>query len=165
MPIYSEPLSDGEILKLLKDNYNHVLLLGCGSCMNESLAYKNDLPIFAKDESGKIVSYAVHSELIRLTNFLKEQGVNTRYELLPEGSNSRCMLNYSEELYPLPLYPRPEIIVSLGCPSCKFGIEMMSDGVPVVKATRQLGYLAYGHVTEADGTRRIIKEKSRLDRY
>lgn len=43
MPVYSEVLDDNTIINLVRD-YKNILLLGCGACMNESLAFKNDTP-------------------------------------------------------------------------------------------------------------------------
>lgn len=165
MPTYSEVIRDKEILKLLEGKHSSVLLLGCSSCMNESIAYKNDLPVFAKDDAGDIVAYSMLSELKRLTCFLNKSGFNARYQFLPEGSNSGCMLNYGETLYEISLIPRPDILLVLGCPSYVHGIEAVSNEIPVLSITKQLGYLAYGYEVDEDGTRRIIKERSKVIRY
>lgn len=71
MPIYSEVIDDKSILQILQDKYNKVLLIGCGACMNESLAYKYDMPI-TKDSSS--VPFATACELARLAKLLSENG-------------------------------------------------------------------------------------------
>lgn len=53
MPVYSEVLDDNTIINLVRD-YKNILLLGCGACMNESLALKNDTPIYINENNSSI---------------------------------------------------------------------------------------------------------------
>ncbi len=165
MPIYSETLSDKSIVDLLGSNYKNILIIGCGACMNESLAYKNNTPIFIKNDLGEMISYSVYLELLRLTDMLSRENYTTRFELFSENSNSRCMINYGKPLHKVSVEFNPDIVLVLSCPSGLFGIKKVSENVPIIKITKQCGFLAYGYEDKNDGTRFIIKEKSAVIGY
>ena len=48
MPVYTELLSDDEIISIVPKNYHNLLIIGCGACTNESIAYKYGYPIFKR---------------------------------------------------------------------------------------------------------------------
>lgn len=58
MPVYSEVLNDDVLIQKVGKKHKDILLLGCGACMNESLAYKNDSQIFVNDEYGNKIPYS-----------------------------------------------------------------------------------------------------------
>lgn len=162
MPIYSETLKDDTILDLLENKYQNILIVGCGACMNESLAFKYNYPLFIKDDYGNQISYAVFKELSRITNMLNSVGYTATYEILPESSNSRCMLNYGENLHIISANFTPDAILALCCPSGVYGIKSVVGNVPIIKITKQLGFLAYGYTDDMNGNRNIIKDKSKV---
>lgn len=162
MPIYSEVFSDNEILKIVSGKYEKILLLGCGACMNESLSYLHDIPLTVKNDT---VPFAVTEELIRLNRMLCGLGFDSRYECLPEGSNSRCMINPTKPLYLPSLNPRPDVILSMSCPSGVFGLKYVLQDIPIIRITHQKGFLFYVYRTESDKSRTLLKEKSRVMTY
>lgn len=70
MPIYTEIMSDSQILHLIPAQCHKIFLIGCGACTNESLAYKNDIPIY-KDCIGVPYPYATSKELKRIKKCFK----------------------------------------------------------------------------------------------
>lgn len=66
MPIYSKSIQNKEILNILKNKYKKILLIGCGACMNESLAYLYDLPLSVKGERDEYYPVPVIKELNRI---------------------------------------------------------------------------------------------------
>lgn len=162
MPVYSEVLSDCEIVDLIGKKYNSILIVGCGACMNESLSFKHNIPIFVKDELKNKIPYAVTQEVIRISKMLNSKGYDTRVEVFPEGSNSRCMINNTAPKYILCLEPKPDAILALSCPSGVFGMESMIKDIPIIKITKQKGFLAYNYIEKEDGSTIMILEKSKI---
>lgn len=162
MPVYSEVLSDCEIVDLIGKKYNSILVVGCGACMNESLSFKYNIPIFIKDELKKKIPYAVTQEVTRISKMLNSKGYDTRVEVFPEGSNSRCMINNTVPKYLLCLEPKPDAILVLSCPAGVFGMESMIKDIPIIKITKQKGFLAYNYIEKEDGSTIMILEKSKI---
>jgi hypothetical protein len=162
MPVYSEVLNDEEILKLIKDKYKNILVIGCGSCMNESLAYLHDSPIFVKGTDSKINPYSVLIEIQRITNLLYKEGYHASYLALPSHSNTLCQINCDEDIYPLSMDTNTEIILAVCCPAGVSGLKATANGVNIIKITRQKGVLAYRFTDAPNGVRRMVKEYSRV---
>lgn len=162
MPVYSEVLDDNTIINLVRD-YKNILLLGCGACMNESLAFKNDTPIYI-NENNSSIPYSIQKEIERIKNMLTLHGFKVKYKLLPENSNSRCMINYGKQIYSFLLEPFPDVLLVLSCPAGIFGIKQCIKNIPIIKATKQTGFLAYGYTDDHNGNRIIIKDKSFLSK-
>lgn len=160
LPIYSESIQNDEILNILKNRYKKVLLFGCGACMNESLAYLYDLPLSVKGERDEYYPVPVIKELKRIANMLGENGYEVNYEYFPEGSNSRCMIDSTKEIYNVSFESKPEIVLVLSCPAGREGIKTTIKEIPVI--TRQKGFLFYKYETNLDGSRNIIKKESKV---
>jgi hypothetical protein len=162
MPVYSEVLNDEEIIKLVKGKYQNILIVGCGSCMNESLAYLHDSPIFVKGTDGNNIPHSVLTEIQRIADLLEKEGCNVKYLPLPSHSNSLCQINSDEPMYPLSMENNPEIILAVCCPPGTFGLKAVANNVPIIKVTRQKGFLAYRFVDGSDGIKRMVKEHSKV---
>lgn len=162
MPVYSEVLSDCEIVDLIGKKYNNILIVGCGACMNESLSFKYNIPIFIKDKMGNKIPYAVTQEVIRISRMLSSKGYDARTEVFPEGSNSRCMINNTAPKHLLCLEPKPDAILALSCPSGVFGMEGVIKDIPIVRITKQKGYLAYTYKENEDGSTIMMIENSKV---
>lgn len=52
MAVYSEIISNDKILSLMPPSAHSILIVACGGCVNESLAFKNGCQIF--DFNGDI---------------------------------------------------------------------------------------------------------------
>lgn len=165
MPVYSEVLDDYILIQKISKKYRNILILGCGACMNESLAYTHNSPIFIKDNYGNQIPYSTLNELNRLTRMLNMNGYNARFELMTEKSNSLCMINYRDKIYEISTTKKLDAILVLSCPAGIFGIKKNIDSIPIIKATKQLGFLAYGYNDDEYGTRTMIKEKSTVIKY
>ncbi len=162
MPIYSETIQNDEILNILKHRCKKVLLIGCGACMNESLAYLHDLPLSVKGEREEYYPIPVIKELKRIAKMLEENGYEVNYEYLAEGSNSRCMIDSTKEIYNVSYESKPEMILVLSCPAGREGIKSTIKDTPVINITRQKGFLFYKYETNLDGSRNIIKKESKV---
>lgn len=162
MPIYSESIQNDEILNILKNKYKKVLLIGCGACMNESLAYLYDLPLSVKGERDEYYPVPVIKEIKRIAKMLEENGYEVNFEYLPEGSNSRCMIDNTKEIYNVSFESKPEVILVLSCPASREGIKTTIKEIPIINITRQKGFLFYKYETNLDGSRNLIKKESKV---
>ncbi len=162
MPIYSESIQNDEILNILGNKYKKVLLVGCGACMNESLAYLSDLPLSVKGERNEYYPVPIIKELKRIAKMLGERGYEVDYQYIPEGSNSLCMIDSTKEIYNVSLESKPEIVLVLSCPAGREGIKTTIKEIPVIQITRQKGFLFYKYETNFDGSRNIIKKESKV---
>ncbi len=136
LPIYSELIQNEEILNILKGRYKKILLIGCGACMNESLAYLHDLPLSVKGEQDEYYPIPVIKELKRIAKMLEENGYEVNYEYLSEGSNSRCMIDSTKEICNVSFESKPEIVLVLSCPAGREGIKTIIKEIPVINITR-----------------------------
>lgn len=157
MPIYSESIQNNEILNILGNKYKKVLIIGCGACMNESLAYLYDLPLSVNSEWNEYYPVPIIKELKRIAKMLGDKGYEVNYQYLSEGSNSRCMIDSTKEIYNVSLESKSEIVLVLSCPAGREGIKTTIKEIPVINITRQKGFLFYKYKTYLDGSRNIIK--------
>jgi hypothetical protein len=164
MPVYSEVLSDQEILKTVRNCYQNVLVIGCGSCMNESLSYLHDLPIFTKDNNGNNVPFSVLSEKKRIVDMLNNEGFHANYQALLPHSNTLCQIDNDKEIYQLSVNSDTEIVLAVCCPAGIIGLKTGVE-IPIIRITKQKGFLAYRHTDDSDGVRRMIQEHSKVLGY
>lgn len=158
MPLYSEVISDESILQILKDKYQTVLLIGCGACMNESLAYRYDLPITKNSTS---VPFATVNELIRLADLLNKNGYYAKIKFYNDLNGFFCMENISVDNYPVENLDSFDIILIL---SCSAGYMALCDKNPynkIVKITKPLGSIFYAY-EDKDDQRQIVKSESQI---
>jgi hypothetical protein len=162
MPIYSEVLHDDEILRIVSDKHNYVLLLGCGGCMNESLAFYHRQPLTILDDNGLPIPYAVKEELERISSMLNRNGIKTEYRFIPEGTNSRCMIDCTKGVFNAANDIHPSMIMAVCCPAGVRGLRLTYDNIPIIKVTKQRGFLFYVYMTKNDGTREIVIDESEV---
>jgi len=156
MPVYSETISDERILRILGNKYRRVLLVGCGACMNESLAYKNDLPIY---KGSPDFPYATAAEVSRIEKLLKTNGYEVEKKTYDDIDGFYCMTDISSAKYPVDWTITPDIILIL---SCGAGLLAIRDKLPemqVMKIAKQRGYLSYGF-NDTNDQRTISKSDS-----
>lgn len=158
MAVYSKILSDKEILSLIPKNSKHILIVACGGCVNESLAYDHDEPIFTFDEDGNVTPYASNIEAKRFAKFLGAEGFAVDIKLLTGDMPVLCI--YSESGTDiLDTNNEPDVILTLSCPSGSIGLQVITD-TPVFPITIQVGYLSYTY-KDKDGKRLILRDSSR----
>jgi len=158
MPIYSEILNDESILQILRDGYHQILIVGCGACMNESLAYKHNLPLYIDNSN---MPYATIHELHRIKELLTKNGYQVEIKYYNNIDGFFCMTDIAADEYPLDWEQHPDIILML---SCNSGCEGLRDRLPdtkIVKITKLVGGVPYGHRVVA-GKRIIVAEESTI---
>lgn len=160
MPIYSEVFSDTEILGLLNRQYKKVAIVGCGACTNESLAYKNSLPIFVNKHGNIIYPYATVSELLRIKSVLCREKYQVEIQYYNDVEGFVCMKKTSAiDTYAISWDNQPDIILTLCCGAGYETIREMFPKIPVVKITNQIGFLFYSYIDNKTA-RLICRERS-----
>lgn len=160
MPVYYEILNNEGIMRVLQGKYKKIAIIGCGACTNESLAYKNSLPIFDTNKNGHIYPYATAAELLRLESFLKSEGYQVETKYYNDIDGFVCMSEENgENPYPIIWHSEPDIILALCCGGGREVISETFPHTPVVKIMQQAGALFYSHV-DADGKRMICSDQS-----
>lgn len=160
MPVYSDILSNESIIRALQGKYKIIAIIGCGACTNESLAYKNFLPIFDTNKNGYIYPYATAAELLRLESFLKSEGYIVETKYFNDINGFVCMREINgENPYPIIWHSEPDIILALCCGCGRDVISEMFPHIPVVKIAQQVGALFYSYV-DKNGKRLICRDQS-----
>jgi len=158
MPIYSETIDDDSILRILGKKYERVLIIGCGACMNESLAVRYSMPIYKESPN---TPYATVHELQRIRELLATQGYQVETKYYNNINGFYCMTNIETDQFPLDWIMQPEIILVLSCTS---GCEGLRDRLPtqkIVRITRLIGGLPYCFSDENE-IRAIVKEDTEV---
>lgn len=163
MAVYSRTLSDTEILALIPQQSKDVLIVTCGGCVNESLAYDNDVPILTFDDRGNATPFASYVEAVRISKVLKEKGYGVEIKLLDGDMPVLCIYTEGRVAELLSTGVSPDVILTLSCKSGAIGLQVITDK-PVISITKQVGYMAYAYKDE-NGKRNIIKELSRCDSF
>lgn len=172
MAVYSKTISDSEIIGLVDGKYQNLLLVGCGGCMNESLAYTHHEPIFRFPQGKTIadgaIPIATHSELRRLQSLLESKGFRVRtFELYDLGTvkgneGLLCIREVGESFDMVKHFPDFHIdaILTLCCAAGTFGItNEYGKDVPILQITRLHGMISYSF-TDKEGTRYIDYQHS-----
>jgi len=156
MALYSKVVEDKTILELVKDRKN-ILVIGCGGCINESLAYDKKVSIFKKID-GRRIAYATHRELKRVSELLSSK--ECRVKVLEEydfrehcEEGFLCIrkrgvdFNLLEKLGDF----IPDVILSLCCTAGTYGLEdTHNNDVPIIQIAKPIGMLGYLYYDEDD---------------
>lgn len=177
MAVYSKIMGDAAIINLVSGKYSNILLIGCGGCINESLAFTNHHPIFnapegktLKDES---IPIAVRLELNRIKNLLETNGHAVRIFESHELKKYKtidgflCIRKSGMPFDLLGLFSdfSIDVILTICCGAGTFGIlNDYGKSIPVLQITRAFGMLSYSFVDEEDA-RRIDYKNSKIIEY
>ena len=158
MAIYSQTLTNQEILALIPQHTKHILIVACGGCVNESLAYDKDIAVLKFDESGNALPNASFVDAQRISAFLDQNEFQTEIKLLVGDMPVLCINPY-ECANIMNAAIKPDIILTLSCQSGAIGLQVFTD-IPVIPITNQIGYLAYTY-EDSNNERRIVKARSK----
>lgn len=169
MAVYSKIYEDEKILGL-SSGYKSILLLGCGGCANESLAFTNHTPIYVATkgnniksaiEKSEVIPYSVKSECERIKQLLEKRGHYVLCSLIPLSQNTLC-IRHSGPKYSFNPDNQfvPDVILTVSCSAGAYGIyEDVNKSVPVYSIMQSCGQLAY-YYEDLLGERKIVYDKS-----
>mgnify|MGYP003301443173 CR=1 FL=1 len=173
MAVYSVLIDKNEIVsKLNYLNAKNILIVACGGCANESLAYDNNIPIFTnapeKDLSqslkeGLEIPYASKTNMEKIKDYLLEKGYIVRTELISLSQDSLCIRKEHKPFTFKSLESfSPDAILSISCLAGAYGIiKSINKSVPVICIMKSKGQLSYCYRDDNYG-RYIIYEKSAI---
>lgn len=141
MPLYSQILSNDCILNMINPSYKRILLLGCGGCMNESLAFLHSCPIVIHNETDTFP--AIETECNRLIELLHCHGFSAKKIIIPPGSNIKCIRNICEKKLSFPEKNSIDVILVLSCYAGYWGFSKVFENVPMFNITKTTGALYY----------------------
>ena len=169
MAVYSTIFEDQKIIEL-SSKYKNVLLLGCGGCANESLAFVNNKPLYVVSEEEELdvaikksiaIPYSVKEECERIKHLLEANGHFVVSSLIPLSQNTLCIRHDGDKYN---INPKsqfvPDVILTISCSAGAFGVyEDIGKSIPVYSIMQSRGQLAYYYKDTFD-KREIIYEKS-----
>lgn len=154
MAVYSVTLPNEIIIKRIKGIFTKILIVGCGGCTNESLAYTNNWAIC--DHSQDQIGLATARELERIEALLFEKGFEVRYTSVPLGMVNAFCIRYDGDQFDYNTHVSffPDLILALCCAAGTFGLmdDLRVAGlkIPVYQITRQVGLLSYFYYVKED---------------
>lgn len=149
---------DSKILDLIPIQCHNIFLIGCGACTNESLAYRNSIPIY-KDCVGVPYPYATSIELRRIEKMLQKNGFSVECKYFNDIGGFLCMNHVGHNDYSLEWKKLPDIILCMCCTSGCEAIKKVIPSIPVIAVSETKGVISYLY-EDIDNTRIIIKEQS-----
>lgn len=171
MAVYSIIFDNEKILEI-SSNYKNILLLGCGGCANESLAFFNHTPIYTIENEGnlenaieelKAIPYSVKRECERIKELLELNGHSVISILVPLSQNTLCIRHNGAKFNINPnIEFVPDAILTISCSAGAFGVyEDVEKTIPVHSIMQSCGQLAY-YYEDSNSERKIIYEKSEI---
>lgn len=161
MPVYSKTIEDAQILQLVQGKYSRIFLIGCGACMNESLALQNDLPITESLEESKIAPCATAYELRRIANILTDHGYQVEIQYFNDIDGFLCTSEIGHQSHKICWTKNPDVILALCCSAGFHAIKEQFSDIDVIKITRQIGLIMYSF-SDQTGKRIIDAEQSKI---
>lgn len=161
MPVYSRTIGDKQILQLLQNKYFRVFLIGCGACMNESLALQNGLPITESLEDSKIAPCATAYELRRIANTLMAHGYQVEIQYFNDINGFLCTSEINHQSFEICWTKNPDVILTLCCSAGFDAIKKRFPDIKVIKITQQIGLMMYSF-SDQTGKRIIDVEQSKI---
>lgn len=163
MAVYSRLMDDTTIINLVSGKYTNILLIGCGGCINESLAYTNHQPIFraphGKSLEEEAIPIATRAELSRIRDLLETNGHSVRvfeshelkkYETI---DGFLCIRNSVKQFDLMGFFSdfSIDVILTICCGAGTFGVvEDYGNDIPVLQITKPFGMLSYSFIDEED---------------
>lgn len=164
MGVYTKLIPDSQI-KNCCIGYDAVVILGCGACTNESLAYQKKDGLISEiriDSKGQTFEFplAVNNEMERISSMLENIGHTVRaMHVNVYGGIAVCnpkvdSINLIKDEIPL-----GDVILAICCPAGQLGIKrIIENSIDVLPAVDVVGTL-YCHFIKKNGKSIIDKNK------
>lgn len=127
MPIYLEILEDEQLLAM-STGFESIVIVACGACPNESLAYARGIPLagatITEEGQSKSVPCAITQEAGRLAELFRSRGFAVRIRVLAE--EFLCLLSDTKCDYLREKIPSSEAILALCCSAGVQGLKAIT---------------------------------------
>ena len=163
MGVYSVMLPDSKIMKGVA-SCKSVVIVGCGACASDSLAYDNDYPLCKLEvdsETGQAreIPVPVAEEMKRIKQLLESQGISVSTEVY----FGLCLLSYDKEGEMAELLKRcsgADAVITLSCPGGTLGLKRGLKGdAKIVPAMKTVGVFQIRRVLD-ESKQFVVMDKS-----
>lgn len=178
MGVYAVLVSDSNIIKAA-DSYKSILILGCTSCANVSIAYEKGQPVYqvsVDDSTGKpkLSPYSITKEAERIKGLLEEKGSKVKLDFM----STLCWASTDRKLSKLmgdpgwadpdfaDRYSGAEAVIALSCSDGVLGLKSrLGEDVKIIPVMKTVGTsLVYLTLDESGEFIRVDPEKSLFTR-
>ena len=170
MAVYSVIVPDSKILRGVA-GLKSVVIVGCPSCVNDSIAYVRDYPlakIVVNSDSGK-TTYSpilIEEETNRLKNLLESKGMSVRIEMVPP----LCQLSNEREPEMSDFVNRcneAQAVISLCCAGGTLVLKkILSKALKITPAMKTVGlFQIYKVLDRTKGLVYIDRKRSTTIRF
>ena len=165
MAVFSIIFPVEKILSLIQRKYRMVLVVGCGGCNNESLAYVNNWEIC--DHVDASIGRATARELDGITSVLTENCFEVKSTAVPLGGVNAVCIRHDGNQFNYNPHPnvKPDVILALCCAAGTFGmrddLRAAGDKIHIFQITSNAEQLAYYYFVK-DNKRWIDYSRSRV---
>lgn len=169
MAVYSTTISDEQILERVRNSHaTSILLVACGGCANESLAYTKKISIFIspKEESleesmlyGHSIPFATKTTAEQIAEMLRDEGYRINICIVPLGAELLCIQGKDDNLSKFSNTSAVDLVLALCCPAGVAGIKRQLKDIPVISLLRSQGQLFYVYKDNLH-SREIVYEES-----
>jgi hypothetical protein len=162
MGVYSIMLPDEHLLKSIQ-SYSEIVILGCGGCSNDSLAYVNcasqKARFEAQNQQYRTEPEAVLSEAKRLKSVFEKYNKNVQIAIGMHLCSS-CTGDKPEDW--LKICQDAEAVLTLSCVAGTVGAKaLINKGIKVIPGMKTIGVLYSHHILDpVSGLITLDKEKS-----
>jgi len=173
MAVYSVLKPETDILDMLKEyDVKDLIIIVCGGCANESLAYFRREPIFKSTNNrrlcdsfadGDAIPFASVSAGEQIKTFLSSHGYNVKMVVIPAGDNSLCIREKSTSLF-CHGEGNYDLVLAMCCPAGIVGIRQEFNNIPVFPLMKPVGQLYYKYV-DSDCSREMIYDECVIIEY
>lgn len=169
MAVYSTVISYELILEKVRDFHaTNILLIACGGCANESLAFTRRIPIFISKEGesleksilcGRSVPYAAKMTADQIVEMLCDKGYYAWPYIVPLDTELLCIQSKDNPINFLNSMSKVDLILALCCPAGVMGIKRQVKDIPIISLMRSQGQLFYVY-RDNMYSREIVYEES-----
>ena len=169
MAVYSTVISNELILDKVRNFHaTNILLVACGGCANESLAFTKKIPIFLSKEGesleksilcGHAVPYAAKITADQIAEMLCGKGYYAWTYIVPLNTELLCIQGKDNPTNYLNSMSKVDLILALCCPAGLIGIKRKIKDIPVISLMRSQGQLFYVYRDNMH-SREIVYEES-----
>lgn len=170
MAVYSIVLPDSTILKRV-NGFKSVLIVGCGACLNDSLAFSTERPlakVVTDRNTGKtdILPMLINEELQRIKTLLENNGIRAR----TESTIPICEISFITEPFISNLSKHSaeaEAIVSASCSVGTLALKKQLGKIfKIISATKTSGIFQVSkYLDESGGFVYLDKSQSTILKF
>jgi hypothetical protein len=163
MAVYSEPLTDEEILAQLK-GAKYVLIVACPLCANIGMAHLRGVPAY-KLSLGGIKAYASMNEVARIREVLRNESIDTQSWGLNFFGTPLCVVSSAKKRKLKKASRNFDAVLTLCCTGGHAGVEdSLEEGKKLVNGMQTVGVIST-KIRMKGRKVLLVREKTRVFKF